>query len=217
MKEGRHHQTEPNTHGKVLHWPFLYDVLLRVLFFGNEDRFRQRILDLALLQPGNSVLDIGCGTGTLVLAAERRVGSGGRICGIDASRQMIGRATTKAARAGSTAEFRIAPAETLPFPDGTFDVVLSTLMLHHLPEGVRIACLHEALRVLKKGGRLLAVDFAGTAGRKKGPHGLFGRHQSLDLDQLVQSLKEIGFGPIETGETGFFNLRYFRASSPQNR
>jgi ubiquinone/menaquinone biosynthesis C-methylase UbiE len=215
MKEGRHHKTEPNTHGKVLHWPFLYDISLRVLFFGKEDRFRQRILDLALLQPGNSVLDIGCGTGTLVLAAERRAGSGGRICGIDASRQMIGRATTKASKAGSNAEFRIAPAETLPFPDGIFDVVLSTLMLHHLPDNVRIACLREVLRVLKKGGRLLAVDFAGAAGRKKGPHGLFGRHQSLDLDQLVQLLKEIGFDRIETGETGFFNLRYLLAASPE--
>ena len=86
-------------------------------------------------------------------------------------------------------------------------------MLHHLPEDVRLACLREALRVLKKGGHLLAVDFV-AIGRKKTFHGLFGRHQSLDLDQLVQSLKETGFGPIETGEIGFLNLRYIRAASP---
>ncbi len=206
-------QSGPKTRGKLLHWPLLYDLEVRLLFFGKEDRFRQGLLDLALVQSGNSVLDMGCGTGTLALAAERRAGPGGRICGIDASPQMIKRARKKASRSGSKAEFRIMPAEKLLYPDGTFDVVLGTLMLHHLPEDERLACLREAFRVLKKGGRLLAVDFMTTGERKTGLHGLFGHHhQSLDPSRTVQSLKEIGFGGIQTGETGSFDLHYLRAS-----
>ncbi len=104
------------------------------------------------------------------------------------------------------------PAEKLLYPDGSFDVVLATLMLHHLPEDVRLACLREAFRVLKKGGRLLAVDFITTTERKKSLHDLLERHGSLEMDWAVRSLKEIGFGGIETGETGFFKLNFLRAS-----
>ncbi len=132
------HGSSPSTRGKVLHWPFLYDLFVRLLFLGKEDAFRQKILDLALLSPGDSVLDMGCGTGTLALAARERVGSNGRVCGIDASPQMIRRATQKVLRAGANIEFQVAPAESLPFPDATFDAVLGTLMLHHLPDDIRL-------------------------------------------------------------------------------
>lgn len=214
MTEGPHHKPPPNTQGKVLHWAFLYDVLAHVLFFDKEDRFRQRILDLARLRPGDPLLDIGCGTGTLALAARRRAGSEGRICGIDASPQMIMRATKKARQADANIEFRMAPAEALPFPDATFDVVLSTLMLHHLPDDILVRCLREALRVLKKGGCLLAVDFGGTP-RKKSFLRRLGHHHSFNLHRVVPSLKEIGFDGIETGEIGYFNLHYLRALSPR--
>src|SRR5918996_529929 len=92
--------------------------------------FRERLISLAELQSGKSVLDIGCGTGTLAIAATRHVGPTGTVHGIDASPQMIARATRKAAKAGAPAVFQVAAAEELPFPETTFDVVLSTLMLH---------------------------------------------------------------------------------------
>ena len=67
---------------------------------GREQAFRQRIADLARLQPGEIVLDVGCGTGTLAMVARQRVGEIGRVAGIDPSPQMIARASRKAVRRG---------------------------------------------------------------------------------------------------------------------
>jgi ubiquinone/menaquinone biosynthesis C-methylase UbiE len=74
--------------------------LLWFVSFGGEQKFRGKALDLAELQPGESVLDIGCGTGTLAIVAKGRVGPGGTVCGIDASPEMIARAEKKARKAG---------------------------------------------------------------------------------------------------------------------
>src|SRR5439155_21762286 len=122
---------------------------------GRDRACRGQLVALARLSPGGSVLDIGCGTGSLGLAAKRRVGATGEVFGVDASPEMIARATSKAARAGIDVRFDNAVAEALPFPDARFDAVLSTLMLHHLPRKVRQQCAREIRRVLKTGGRVL--------------------------------------------------------------
>ncbi len=111
------------------------------------------------MQPGESVLDVGCGTGTLAIAAARRVGLSGSVVGIDASPQMVVRARWKAATAGLKPAFQVAVVERLPFADNRFDLVLSTMMLHHLPRATRQECAGEISRVLKTGGRVLGVDF----------------------------------------------------------
>src|SRR5688500_16619205 len=108
-----------------------YDLLAWLLPLGREPAFRARLVDLASLEPGEKVLDVGCGTGTLAIAAKRRVGATGIVHGIDASREMIARATRKANKAGVDVTFRTAVVEALPFPHRQLDVVLSTLMLHH--------------------------------------------------------------------------------------
>jgi demethylmenaquinone methyltransferase/2-methoxy-6-polyprenyl-1,4-benzoquinol methylase/phosphoethanolamine N-methyltransferase len=81
---------------------------------------------------------------------------------------MIARAEKKARKIGAEVRFKNALAEALPFSAGQFDVVLSTVMLHHLPLKVRQQCAHEILRVLKPGGRLLAIDFANPTGEERG-------------------------------------------------
>jgi len=83
----------------------------------------------------NSV--VACGTGTLAITAKRRVGPNGRVFGIDASPEMIKRARKKARKAGVDVVLENAVVEKLPFPDATFDSVLSTVMLHHLPDEAR--------------------------------------------------------------------------------
>src|SRR5262249_35363107 len=150
------------------HSAFLYDFLLWFVSFGGEQKFRAKALDLAELQPGESVLDVGCGTGTLAIAAKRRVGREGSVYGIDGSPEMSGRGGKQAKRAGMEIRFKNTLAEALPFPTTQFDVVLSTVMLHHLPRKIRQQCVREIQRVLKPGGRLLAIDFANPAGKERG-------------------------------------------------
>ena len=130
------------------------------LFRGRLRALRRKVIALARVQPGDQVLDVGCGTGTLALEAQRRVGGAGRVAGIDPSPEQIARARAKAARRHTAVEFQIGVIERLPFPDQTFDVVLSTLMMHHLPDPLKRQGLAEIARVLKPGGRLVIADFA---------------------------------------------------------
>src|SRR5260370_7740002 len=81
----------PKLTGNILHRAFGYDLLVWLLSLGRERDYRENTLDLARVKPGESVLDVGCGTGTLAIAAKRRVGPAGRVCGIDASPEMISR------------------------------------------------------------------------------------------------------------------------------
>src|SRR5262245_19839099 len=156
----------PVTSGIILHSARLYDFLAFAVMLGREGTFREKVIDLARIKAGESVLDVGCGTGTLAIAVKRRVGPTGKVCGIDASPEMIARAGKKARKAGLDIDFRNEVVEALPFADAQFDAVLSTLMLHHLPGKVREDGVCEMRRILKPGGRVLVVDFGGTEQQK---------------------------------------------------
>jgi len=203
----------PKTSGLVLHKAAQYDLLLWLLTLGRERNFRERALGLAHLSAGESVLDIGCGTGTLAIAAKRQVGPNGRVHGIDASSEMIRRASRKASKAGTDVAFQTALVESLPFRDGTFDVVLSTLMLHHLPGTLRSQCAAEVRRVLKPGGRLLAIDF-GTSPGEKGIVAHFHRHGHINLSEMAAIFRGAGLQISESGPVGIGDLEYLLAVSP---
>ncbi len=182
----------PQTRGFVWNWARRYDLLMWFVTFGRERVFRQRIADLAQLQPGESVLDVGCGTGTLAMEALQRVGETGRVSGIDPSPQMIARANRKAERVGPAIDFQVGVIEQLSFPDQSFDVVLSTFMMHHLPDDLKRRGLGEIARALKPGGRLLVLDMKGPVGPWKS-----------DIADQPALMKEAGFTQVETGETSF--------------
>jgi SAM-dependent methyltransferase len=161
------------------------------------------------------VLDVGCGTGSLAVVAKRRVGATGTVIGVDASPEMIALATRKAARASARVLFQLAAAERLPFPDATFDVVLATLMLHHLPPPLRRECAREALRVLKPGGRMLAVDFATPSTKRKGMLGRLHRHGGVTLEAMVALLRDAGLRVEEMGSVGVSDLQFVLTLAPR--
>lgn len=176
------------TSGLVLHRAALYDLTLWLLSRGRESAFREKVLRLARLSPGEQVLDVGCGTGTLAIAAKRQVGTTGTVYGVDASPEMLARANRKVRKAGVEIVLKNALVEALPFPDGRFDVVLSTVMLHHLPGKLRRQCAAEIRRVLKPGGRVLAVDFGTSPSQKRGFVAHFHRHGHISLARMATVL-----------------------------
>jgi ubiquinone/menaquinone biosynthesis C-methylase UbiE len=202
--------TAPATTGRVLHWAARYDLLVWLLTHGRNRAFRKRLVDLARLRAGESVLDIGCGTGSLAIAAKRQVGADGIVTGIDASPAMIARATSKAVNSGCDVLFKVAVAEALPFPDAQFDAVMSTLMLHHLPRTVRQQCAREIRRVLKPGGRVLVADFAHAQARS-GLLARFHRHGHVDPREIITLLEQEGFRPVESGPVGISSLQFVLA------
>jgi ubiquinone/menaquinone biosynthesis C-methylase UbiE len=159
-----HHKTtdDPKTAGRVIHRARWYDLFGRLISFGRDKAFRDKLIELAAPTPGENVLDVGCGTGTLAVALKSKVGTG-EVYGIDASPEMIEVANEKSAKHGSDIDFQVALIEVIPFPDGAFDLVTSSLMLHHLPDDLKRTGLAEIRRVLKPGGRFMAMDFARTA------------------------------------------------------
>jgi ubiquinone/menaquinone biosynthesis C-methylase UbiE len=180
---------------------------------GKERAFRERLVQLMRLEPGQWVLDIGCGTGSLAIAAKRRVGPVGRVHGIDASPEMIARARRKARKAGVDVTFTNGVVEGLPFPAEHFDAVLSTLMLHHLPRRAREQCVRETRRVLKPGGRVLAADFGGATEDRKSIIRHFHRHGRVDVHDIVKLLSEAGLEIIESGPVGVRDLNFALATA----
>lgn len=216
MLEAAERKPTPRTTGLVLHWAVPYDLLLWFVMRGKEKFFRERLVQLARLGSGERVLDIGCGTGTLAIAAKQHIGTAGTVCGVDASPEMIARARKKAARAGVEVEFREGIAEALPFPDAHFDVVLSTVMLHHLGPELRRQCAGEVRRVLKPGGRWFVVDFEGSARQAGGILSRFHRHGHIKPGDLSALTQVAGFSRVESGPAGFRNLHFVLAAAPCN-
>lgn len=199
------------SHGVTIHGAAFYDLLASVMTMGRERRLRRAMLGVAKLRPGESVLDVACGTGTLAIAAAAEVGTAGEVVGVDASTQMLTRATQKAAQVGAKVHFVESKAQSLPFPPARFDVMTGTLMLHHISGEARIAFAMEAKRVLKPGGRLVLVDFGSAATGSK----LFGLHAhgGTDPHNVADRLRDAGYRDIRVGQLGMMNLYSIEATA----
>ena len=127
-----------------------------------ERRFKQLLVEQAAPSPGQRVLDLGCGTGTLAIQVKERE-PGAEVVGLDADPEMLAQARAKAYRAGVEIRLDEGMSDELPFEDGSFDRVLSTLFFHHLDPMPKRRTAHEIARVLRKGGELHVADWGRPA------------------------------------------------------
>ncbi|MDX1613312.1 MAG: arsenite methyltransferase [Candidatus Promineifilaceae bacterium] len=189
---------------------------------------------LAELNPGETVLDLGSGAGIDCFLAAERVGTQGRVIGVDMTAAMLAQAEKNRQEAGlENVSFRQGQIEALPLDDATVDVVISNCVINLSPD--KEAVLAEAFRVLRPGGRLAVADMV-TLGR-------LSPAAQADLEawtccvsgaaavrDLVAILRQVGFvavsvrdksapdleladGPAHTAEPRLFSAR-IRASKP---
>jgi len=209
MNAVHHPQPSTETQGLVIRTPRRYDLRLWLASWGREGRFRREEVGLARIASGDRVLDVGCGTGSLTIAAARAAGPTGRVVGIEPGTEMIERARAKARRAKLPIEFVATAGEALPFPDGSFDVVLVSLVLHQLPSDPLHRAMAEIRRVLAPGGRLLAVDLGTPVPGRRTVHSH--GHASVaarggaafDLDRVGMLIEHLGLEIVERGPIAF--------------
>lgn len=224
---GHGHAGVPVTEGRLIRWAWLYDPIVWLMSAGRSRALRTMPLELAAIRPGERVLDVGCGTGDLTLGAAGQVGPTGKVYGIDAAPEMIAEANRKAKRARRDVQFLVEPVEALSFPDGSFDVALSSLMMHHLPGDLKRRALVEIRRVLRPGGRVVIFDFQPTAGPPSilQPGGLAARvhgrrtptaeQVQAGLGPLATLLRDTGFADVKNGPTRYPWLGYVLGRVPE--
>ena len=138
----------------------LYDPVVKLMT--RERAFKERLLAQAGLAAGMDVLDLACGTGTLAVWAKERA-PGARIAGIDGDPKMVERARAKARTAGLDIRFDEGVSFALPYPDASFDRVLTTLLFHHLVDRDKERTIGEIARVLREDGELHVADWGPPA------------------------------------------------------
>lgn len=195
-----------------------YDPMMRHLF--PEEALKTALIAQARIQPGQNVLDMGCGTGTLTLLI-KQTQPNAAVYGLDMDPQVLVIARRKAEQAGETIILQQGTATCLPYPDGSFDCVFASLMLHHLTREDKRQALGEAFRVLKLGGELHVADFGKPHDPTMWLISLVVRwaeevHDNI-LGLLPVFIAEAGFRPVE--EIAHFRtvtgtLALYRACKP---
>jgi ubiquinone/menaquinone biosynthesis C-methylase UbiE len=174
----------------------LYDPIVTLL---GGNRTRKALVDRARLAPGQRVLEIGCGTGSLLLQIKRSHPDV-EVVGFDPDPKALARAKRKAERAAVALQLDQASSDDMPYPVASFDRVFSSFMFHHLGADEREKTLREVRRVLEPEGSLHLLDFGGT---DSGSHGSFMRllHSSHQLqdnsdDRILTLMRQAGFSEV---------------------
>ena len=196
----------------------LYDPIVGLMGF---DRARQELISAAKLEPGQRILDIGCGTGTLAVMLKRQYASSSLI-GLDPDPKALRRARTKATRNGVSVQFDQGFADKLPYKDDSFERVFSSFMFHHLDEQERKSMLREVLRVLTPRGSFHLLDFVAN----QPSHGLLDRwlqsHARMKDNTdatILELMSRVGFtnaAKVRDGGMlfGLLQTAFYQATAP---
>lgn len=188
----------------------LYDPIIQLTM--RESAFKRRLVDIAQVQIGHYVLDLGCGTGTLALLIQR-THVGAKVFGVDGDLKVLKIAQDKAVNSGSSLLLNAGMVFELPYSENRFDRVFSTLLFHHLTQELKKRTLQETLRVLKPGGQLCVVDWGMPSNRLM--RMVFFLVQLLDgfttttdsvKGVLPELMRETGFAQVH--EVGYFNTLF---------
>jgi SAM-dependent methyltransferase len=186
----------------------MHEIASHIAFGGRRRRVYARIVALTGARPGDQVLDVGCSGGYLARLLAAAVTRDGAVTGVDPS----GPAIRYASRRGpATCSFLVGVAQDLGLPDRSFDVVTSTLAVHHIPEAARSAAFGEMYRVTRPGGRLLVADLR-PSGRRLGLHSGGRAMRRNDPGALEDLAAAAGFRVEDRGDLPLLN--YVRAVRP---
>jgi ubiquinone/menaquinone biosynthesis C-methylase UbiE len=191
----------------------LYDPLLKWVM--REETFKRKLIDQADILPGMKVLDLGCGTGTLTLMI-KDAHPNVRVTGMDGDPQVLAIARDKSR--GINIQWDEGLAASLPYPDSTFDRVVTSLVIHHLTQDDKLRAFKEMYRVLNLDGELHVLDFGA-------PHSSLARFMTRYMRRLEevadnfdgmlpQFMEDAGFGSVAEAEyflTVFGPLSLWRA------
>jgi ubiquinone/menaquinone biosynthesis C-methylase UbiE len=210
---------DPETTGATIHKASQYDIHSSLMGLGVNHSNSRMIIEMAMIKQGDKVLDVGCGSGSLTLTTKSYVGESGHVYGIDAAPEMIEVARNKAKHRGLEAFFEVGLIEKLPYSEAKFDVVISRLVMHHLPEVLKQKAFTEIYRVLKPGGRFFITDF------KPPTHPILARvvsaligHKTMmlsNVESIVLVLKTIGFIDLGLGSTRSAFLAFVSGRKPE--